>query len=45
MQQLLSPAPIYEDLDQVLLEDSIARMLEKRGAEDEFCKMVLGGNI
>lgn len=43
MQQLLSPAPIYEDLDQVLLADSIARMLEMRGAEHAFCKLILDG--
>ncbi len=43
MQQLLSSAPIYEDLDQVLLADSIARMLEKRGADSDYCKMILDG--
>ena len=43
MQQLVSPAPIYTDLDQVLLADSIARMLELRGADSEFCKAILAG--
>ena len=41
MQQLLSDAPIYPDLDQLLLTDSIARMLEMRGADAGFCKAVL----
>lgn len=43
MQQMLSSAPIYQDLDQVLLADSVARMLEMRGADDEYCKMILDG--
>lgn len=43
LQQLYSEAPIYEDLDQVLLADSISRTLELRGADDELCQQLLQG--
>ena len=43
LQQLYSEAPIYEDLDQVLLADSISRALELRGADDELCQLILDG--
>ncbi|MCA9036511.1 MAG: S46 family peptidase [Planctomycetaceae bacterium] len=43
LQQLYSEAPIYEDLEQVLLADSIARTLELRGADDELCQQILAG--
>ncbi|MBL8814530.1 MAG: S46 family peptidase [Planctomyces sp.] len=43
LQQLYSEAPIYEDLDQVLLADSIARTLESRGFDDAVCQQILAG--
>ncbi len=43
LQQLLSTAPIYTDLDQELLADSIARTLELRGFDDPLCQQVLDG--
>lgn len=43
LQQLYSEAPIYEDLDQVLLADSIARTLEARGFDDPVCQQILAG--
>lgn len=42
-QQLYSPAPIYKDLEQVLLGDLIGRMLELRGAGDPLCRKILKG--
>jgi hypothetical protein len=41
--QLYSEAPIYADLDQVLLADSIARTLEQRGFNDPVCQQILAG--
>lgn len=43
LQGLLSPAPIYADLEQVKLADEIARLAEKRGGDDELVTMVLQG--
>lgn len=43
LQQLYSSAPVYKDLEQVLLGDMIARMLELRGGDDELCQQILGG--
>jgi hypothetical protein len=43
LQQLYSDAPIYADLDQVLLADSIAYTLERRGADDPLCRQILNG--
>jgi hypothetical protein len=43
MQQLLSPAPIYEDLEQVKLADSISFFVELRGGDDPLVKQVLDG--
>ncbi|MEM8670024.1 MAG: S46 family peptidase [Planctomycetota bacterium] len=43
LQELLSPAPIYPDLEQVKLADEIARLLEVRGAEDPLSRMILNG--
>lgn len=43
LQQLYSEAPIYTDLDQVLLADSIARTLELRGFDDPVCQQILNG--
>ena len=40
---LYSTAPIYEDLDSALLADSIALLLERRGADDALCTQVLDG--
>lgn len=42
-QQLYSTAPIYPDLDQVLLADSLGRMVELRGGEDPLCQSMLQG--
>ncbi len=42
-QQLFSTAPIYKDLEQVILADLIARMLEMRGADDPLCQKILDG--
>ncbi|MCA9213276.1 MAG: S46 family peptidase [Planctomycetales bacterium] len=42
-QQLYSPAPIYEDLEQVKLADSIAMFVEKRGGDDLLVQLVLQG--
>lgn len=43
LQQLYSEAPIYLDLDQVLLADSIARTLEQRGFDDPLSQEILAG--
>ena len=43
LQQLYSEAPIYPDLDQVLLADSIAKTLEQRGFDDPLCQEILAG--
>ena len=43
LQQLYSEAPIYTDLDQVLLADSIAKTLEKRGFDHPLCQEILAG--
>jgi hypothetical protein len=43
MQDLLSPAPIYKDLETVVLADLIARALELRGTNDELVQKVLAG--
>jgi hypothetical protein len=42
-QQLYSTAPIYPDLDQMLLADSMTRMVEIRGADDPVCVAMLKG--
>lgn len=42
-QQLFSDAPIYADLEQVLLAEWISELLEARGADDPLCIEVLGG--
>jgi hypothetical protein len=41
--QLFSDAPIYKDLEQTLTADSISLMLEKRGAKDSICGLILDG--
>ncbi len=43
LQQLLSPAPIYRDLEQVKLADELARIVEHRGADDELVEAILAG--
>ena len=43
VQQLYSEAPIYLDLDQVLLADSIAKTLEQRGFDDSLSQEILAG--
>ena len=43
LQQLYSEAPIYSDLDQTLLGDSIAKTLEQRGFDDPVCQKILAG--
>jgi len=43
LQQLYSDAPIYPDLDQVLLADSIAYTLEKSGGDDPLSQQILDG--
>jgi hypothetical protein len=42
-QALFSPAPIYEDLEQTQLADSLAMMIDVFGAEDPLVKGVLDG--
>ena len=43
LQELLSEAPIYRDLESVKLADEIARLTENRGAEDELIVKLLNG--
>ncbi|MEM7456012.1 MAG: S46 family peptidase [Planctomycetota bacterium] len=42
-QQLFSAAPIYQDLELVLMADSIGRTVELLGADAEICQMILAG--
>ena len=42
-QQLFSAAPVYKQLDQALLADSIARTVELLGADSEICQTMLAG--
>ena len=42
-QQLFSTAPIHPQLEQAILGDLIARMLELRGADDPLCQQILQG--
>jgi hypothetical protein len=42
-QQLYSAAPIYPDLEQMLLAESLTRMIELRGADDPVCVAMLAG--
>jgi hypothetical protein len=42
-QQLYSEAPIYDDLEMVLLSDSLAHWLETVGPDDALIKQVLNG--
>lgn len=43
LQELLSPAPIYDDLEQVKLADEIARLIQWRGGDDELVEQILQG--
>jgi hypothetical protein len=42
-QQLFSEAPVYKDLEKILMADMIGRMLEQRGGDDELCQKILAG--
>ncbi len=42
-QELYSPAPIYPDLEKVLLADELARFLEDRGGDHPLSISLLGG--
>lgn len=42
-QQLFSTAPVYKDLEQAILGDVIARMVESRGGDDELVIKILDG--
>jgi len=41
--RLFSPAPVYPGLEEVLLADSLAHMVEELGPADPFVKKALGG--
>ena len=43
LQGLLSPAPVYADLEQVKLADELSRQIESRGAEDTLVAEMLAG--
>jgi hypothetical protein len=43
LQQLFSPAPIYEDLERVKLADSLALLVERRGGDNPLVQQVLDG--
>lgn len=43
LQELLSTAPIYDDLEQFKLADELARMIETRGADDRLVQEILAG--
>ena len=42
LQQLLSPAPIYPDLEEAILADSLGHFIELRGGDDEIVRAALG---
>ncbi len=41
--QMLSPAPIYTDLEQYVIEARLNEVVDALGKDDEFVKMVLNG--
>ncbi len=41
--RLFSPAPVYPELEEFLLERTLARMLDKLGPDDEFARLCLAG--
>ena len=42
-QELYSPAPMYTDLERVLLADELARLMEDRGGDDPIVQSILAG--
>jgi Peptidase S46 len=42
-QELFSPAPLYDDLERLMLADELSRFIEKRGGDDELVQKVLNG--
>ena len=42
-QQLFSPAPIYKDLERVILADLLGRLMELRGGDDLLVEQILQG--
>ncbi len=42
-QELFSPAPLYDDLERVMLADEIAYFVERRGGDHPLVKVVLQG--
>lgn len=42
-QQLFSPAPIYKDLERVILADLLGRLMELRGGDDPLVQKILKG--
>ncbi len=42
-QQLFSSAPVYKELEKVILGDLIGRSLELRGGDDPLCRKLLDG--
>lgn len=43
LQQLLSPAPIYPDVETLQLADSLALFMERRGGDDPLVQRLLAG--
>ena len=43
LRSLLSPAPLYADLERVKLADELSHLMELRGGDDEFVQSVLDG--
>lgn len=43
LQDLLSEAPIYDDLERAKLSDEITRLVEQRGGDDELVVEILAG--
>ncbi len=42
-QELFSPAPLYDDLERLMLADELSRFMEKRGGDDELVQKALNG--
>jgi hypothetical protein len=43
LQQLFSPAPVYKDLEQAILADSLGFLVEQRGGDDPLIQQILAG--
>ncbi len=43
LQRLLSPAPVYKDLEQVILADLLGFLVEQRGGDDPLVQQILAG--